>query len=443
MVIPVSSALSQILQNDEFNSRELQPFWYVQNGDQGTHTMKDGQLVVEGAFEQDLWGDDYVTRFYQLTNQDSFTIETSMIFDHKDVASIAGLVIKSTTTRDAKGRSGEWVLLKMLGIGKPDEDGKLWWIFEGKSVFYDEVPERPAMHAMLQYQHREREIVEKQPDYIRPQGNIPVKLRIKREGNTYEAWYQPDARGEWVYVGKTTIVLQGPLQVGVYTGICQPEAPGHLTTSFDYFRVTPNPSAILSWNGEGNTDGGDLGDTTLEVSTGKRFTATLNIENALQLAGVQFNIHFNPAVLEVADIQEGDFLITDGKMLYFQVAKVDNVGGELAGIRIARNPGTASSGTLLKVIFKAKTAGNSAIEVRDLKIGDPAAQPIPTEITVLNVTVKPAPDINADGKVNILDLVYLAQHFGPAAEAPPGVDINGDGEIDIFDLILLSRYLGT
>ena len=50
--------------------------------------------------------------------------------------------------------------------------------------------------------------------------------------------------------------------------------------------------------------------------------------------------------------------------------------------------------------------------------------------------------MTGDGKVDILDLVRVARHFGPASAAPAGVDVNGDGDVDILDLILLARHLG-
>ena len=119
--------------------QNLQTLWYVQNGDKSPHALKDGYLVVEGAFNQNLWIIDNSTRFYQVTDQDQFTVETSMIFDHQDVCSIAGLVIKSATTKDAQGRDGEWVLLKMWGTGVVDDDGNAWG-FRGGKVFFDPGP---------------------------------------------------------------------------------------------------------------------------------------------------------------------------------------------------------------------------------------------------------------------------------------------------------------
>ena len=48
-------------------------------------------------------------------------------------------------------------------------------------------------------------------------------------------------------------------------------------------------------------------------------------------------------------------------------------------------------------------------------------------------------DLNADGVINIQDLVIIAQHLGTANAE---VDQNGDGQIDILDLVLVAGLFG-
>jgi hypothetical protein len=43
-------------------------------------------------------------------------------------------------------------------------------------------------------------------------------------------------------------------------------------------------------------------------------------------------------------------------------------------------------------------------------------------------------DVNGDGKVNILDLVQVANGFGKSAP-----DLNGDGVVNILDLVLVAN----
>jgi hypothetical protein len=49
-------------------------------------------------------------------------------------------------------------------------------------------------------------------------------------------------------------------------------------------------------------------------------------------------------------------------------------------------------------------------------------------------------DINDDGRVNMLDLAYVAAHFG---RSTPAADLNRDGKVDIFDLAIVADNYGS
>ena len=51
-----------------------------------------------------------------------------------------------------------------------------------------------------------------------------------------------------------------------------------------------------------------------------------------------------------------------------------------------------------------------------------------------------AEDVNADGTVNIQDLVLIASNFGATGENP--ADVNGDGKVNIQDLVAVAAALG-
>ena len=50
-------------------------------------------------------------------------------------------------------------------------------------------------------------------------------------------------------------------------------------------------------------------------------------------------------------------------------------------------------------------------------------------------------DVNADGTVNIQDLVLVASEFGQSGEALEG-DVNDDGTVNVLDLVLVSSHFG-
>ena len=55
-----------------------------------------------------------------------------------------------------------------------------------------------------------------------------------------------------------------------------------------------------------------------------------------------------------------------------------------------------------------------------------------------------AADVNADGMINILDLVLVAGFLGetPTEDQTVNPDINGDGTVNILDLVLVASYIG-
>ena len=49
------------------------------------------------------------------------------------------------------------------------------------------------------------------------------------------------------------------------------------------------------------------------------------------------------------------------------------------------------------------------------------------------------PDLNRDGQVNILDLIFISNKLGQQVpQATPG-DLNGDGVVNVLDLVLVSQ----
>ena len=51
-------------------------------------------------------------------------------------------------------------------------------------------------------------------------------------------------------------------------------------------------------------------------------------------------------------------------------------------------------------------------------------------------------DMNADGIVDIRDLILISNNYGPGAPEHRNFDVNEDGQVDILDLLLVAAHLG-
>ena len=209
-----------------------------------------------------------------------------------------------------------------------------------------------------------------------------------------------------------------------------------------YFGFSPDTEYMVVSPGTGFAFSTD----TTSVRVGDTFTAHVNAEKVTDLAGWQFDLTFNADVLEVVEVNEGDFLKTDGGTTFFQQGTVDNTEGKIAGLSAAliSKGGVTGTGTLLSVVFSAKADGNSQLALHNFQLGSNTGAVIPAGVRDLVITVesKPSWDVNADGQVSVLDLILVAQRLGETATANSKFDVNNDGIISILDLILVAQHLG-
>ena len=180
------------------------------------------------------------------------------------------------------------------------------------------------------------------------------------------------------------------------------------------------------------------------IHTGDIFTLDIRAENVTDLAGWQFDIAFDPAILEAVDVSEGGFLKTDGGTTFFQGGSIDNASGKITGLNAARLSGGGVSGTglLLQVRFKAKSAGETELALQKFQFGSTTGDSIPAGPHEIRITVEErltTGDVNRDGVVSILDLILVAQQLGRRVPAGSPVDINGDGVVSILDLIRVAQ----
>ena len=182
------------------------------------------------------------------------------------------------------------------------------------------------------------------------------------------------------------------------------------------------------------------------IHLGDTFTLDIRAENVFDLAGWQFDITFDPAVLEAIDVSEGNFLKIDGGTTFFQSGSIDNAAGKITGLSAARlsTQGVSGTGVLLQVMFKAKSAGETRLALQNFEFGAITGDLIPAGPHEVRITVEgllATGDVNRDGRVSILDLILVAQQLGKRVPAGSPVDVNGDGVVSILDLIRVAQRI--
>ena len=183
------------------------------------------------------------------------------------------------------------------------------------------------------------------------------------------------------------------------------------------------------------------------IYVGDTFTLNFGAEDVFDLAGWQFDIAFDPAVLEAVEVNEGDFLKTGDGTTFFQRGTIDNTTGKITKLSSARlsEDGVSGTGTLLSVTFTAKTAGQTQLKLENFQLAAITGVSIPAGPHEVIITVEgrlATGDVNRDGQVNILDMVLVARHFGKTVPADSEIDMNGDGVVNIQDLIIVAQHLG-
>ena len=183
------------------------------------------------------------------------------------------------------------------------------------------------------------------------------------------------------------------------------------------------------------------------IYVGDTFTLDISARNVPDFAGWQFDIAFDPAVLEVIEVNEGDFLKKDAETTFFRKGKINNQSGTIIGLSSARlsGDGVTGTGTLVSVTFKAKAGGETQLGLNNFQLGSGTGERIaagPHEVVITIESTLATGDVNRDGEVSILDMILIARHLGETEPANSAVDVNGDGVVNVLDLIVVSQHFG-
>ncbi len=189
----------------------------------------DGHLyIMTDDADRNLWANDMSHFLYQETETDMFDVETQFNVRWDTNSSVLGLVVKSPGNVE-DDTDDNWVTLK-------------FWARDAGN------------RGQIQFQRKQSgmgpaDIGWRFGDW----GDIQLSLRLKKEGDTYTAWYKAEEDEDWVDIGQGTFTLTSPLWLGIYAGVGNAEG-GTLEVEYDYlqdnlnqFPVEPDGKATTTW----------------------------------------------------------------------------------------------------------------------------------------------------------------------------------------------------
>ena len=218
----VGTVQAEVYFGDPFEGGELQnPNWKWQNepSEWNVGTTRADYLYINGEHNRNVWASDNSHLLYQETDVDMFDVETHFFAKWNTNSGVNGLIVKSPSDNN-------WVTLK-------------FWSRDANAM------------GQVQYQTRQAGLTG-DPSWRPVYGETELFFRLRKEMNTYSAWYKTEEDVDWIEVGVRDFTLTPPLWLGIYAGIAA--GSGNLEVEYEYFKdnlnvtdVKPEGKAATTW----------------------------------------------------------------------------------------------------------------------------------------------------------------------------------------------------
>jgi Cohesin domain len=152
--------------------------------------------------------------------------------------------------------------------------------------------------------------------------------------------------------------------------------------------------------------------TTQTTSTGTVISVDVDVANVTDLYGYQFDLTFNPNILQAISTSEGSFLSSGGSTFFINGSN-DNLGGTVSGTAdslLSAVGGVGGSGQLAVFTFDVVGNGTSALAIQNELLLDSNLNILSDtttggSVTVASATVQ-APEINPSSAISALTLLF-------------------------------------
>jgi hypothetical protein len=176
---------------------------------------------------------------------------------------------------------------------------------------------------------------------------------------------------------------------------------------------------------------------------GGNFGLDVNVTNVTNLGAFQFDVVFDPTVVQFQSFTPGPFLASSGRSTLcssFDVAPNIKRYGCVSG---GAQAGPNGSGAIASLTFSPLAVGTSTVNLTNGSLADASADanPMDADWQGGSVTVGCAFDIDGDGDIDIHDVqIVLVHEPSPPLAYDARYDVDRDGDIDIRDVQLVFTH---
>jgi len=158
------------------------------------------------------------------------------------------------------------------------------------------------------------------------------------------------------------------------------------------------------------------------LEPGEQFTINISVAPNNAIAGMQFNLSYNPAIVTVNSVTEGNLLNQGGASTYFDDGQINNTTGTITGVFGAiTSPGqtVATAGTFAVITMTVgSTGGSSPLTLSNVVVGDIAGHSIPVTVNSGTISGNRPPVLAGIGNKTVNEGQLLS--FTVSATDPDG-----------------------
>ena len=127
------------------------------------------------------------------------------------------------------------------------------------------------------------------------------------------------------------------------------------------------------------------------IDQGEILLVSIVVDPNAAIAGMQFDLSFDPSLVSVDSVEEGDLLAQDGAITYFDPGVIDNEAGTITGaVGVIISPGQTVStiATFALITLTVRTTGVICpFTLSNVIVGDSEGNPVPVNVISGEVTI--------------------------------------------------------